>query len=395
MAALKKEPVRTEHLRGFKYFRLLGPLLEHLHSAATTRDRAGNRDLHFDQYAALVLFYFFNPVLTSLRGLQQASTLEKVQRRLGVPRTSLGALSEAATVFDPELLQAVIAELADRARGTAPPEERAALRDLTAVDGRLLPALPRMAWALWQDDGHRAAKMHVAFAVLSKVPIGVTVTEGTGSERQQWRRLCRPGGFYVVDRGYADYDLFRELRDAGCSFVARVQQNAVYEVTEERPLSVADRAAGVVRDCLIRRLGTEKHNRLLERPLRVVVVATGKVHPDGTPVELVLVTDRLDLTADLVALAYKYRWTVELFFRWLKCILGCRHLISESRDGVTIQVYAALIASLLISLWTGRPATKRTYEMICFYLSGWASEDEMQAHIEKLHSKDPPATSNS
>ena len=395
MAAPKKPPLQPEQLRGYKYFRLLGSLLEHLHDAATARDRAGNRDLHFDQYATLILFYFFNPVLTSLRGLQQATDLQAVQDRLGVPRTSLGALSEAATVFDPELLQGVIAVLADRAAPTVPPPERAALRDLTAVDGSLLPALPRMAWALWQDRSHRAAKMHVAFEVLRGVPVGVKVTAGNGSEREQWRRLCRPGGFYVVDRGYADYELFAELRAAGCSFVARVQENAAYEVSEERPLTAADRAAGVVRDCPIRRLGTEKHNRLLERPLRVVVVATGAVRPDGTAVVLVLVTDRLDLPAELVALAYRYRWAVELFFRWLKCILGCRHLISESYAGVTIQVYAAIIASLLIALWTGRPATKRTYEMICFYLSGWASDEEMQAHIERLHGRGPPAASKS
>ena len=85
-----------------------------------------------------------------------------------------------------------------------------------------------------------------------------------------------------------------------------------------------------------------------------------------------------------MALAYRFRWLVELFFRWLKCILGCRHLLSECIDGVTIQVYVAIIVSLLISLWTGRKPTKRTYEMICLYLSGWASEEELAAHIESL-----------
>ena len=59
-----------------------------------------------------------------------------------------------------------------------------------------------------------------------------------------------------------------------------------------------------------------------------------KRHKDGTPVALVLVTNRVDLDADLIALAYRYRWTVELFFRWFKCILGCRHLLSHSENGV-------------------------------------------------------------
>ena len=119
--------------------------------------------------------------------------------------------------------------------------------------------------------------------------------------------------------------------------------------------------------------------------MRVVRGATDQVHPAGTPVELVLVTNRLDLEADLIALAYRYRWTVELFFRWLQCILGCRHLLSQSLNGVQVQVYMALLASLLMSLWVGRAPTKRTYEMLCHYLSGWASTREVIGHVARLH----------
>jgi len=116
--------------------------------------------------------------------------------------------------------------------------------------------------------------------------------------------------------------------------------------------------------------------------MRLVIVRRTK--PDGSPEELWLITDRLDLDADLVALAYRFRWTVELFFRWLKCILGCRHLISNSENGVTIQLYVALIASLLIALNTGRKPTKRTLEVIQFYLLGWASLEEVEAHLAEL-----------
>jgi len=81
---------------------------------------------------------------------------------------------------------------------------------------------------------------------------------------------------------------------------------------------------------------------------------------------------------------------IELFFRWFKCILGCRHLLSHSENGVQLQVYMALIASLLISLWVGRATTKRTYEMLCFYFSGWASTREVLSHVERLQLKAPP-----
>ena len=100
--------------------------------------------------------------------------------------------------------------------------------------------------------------------------------------------------------------------------------------------------------------------------------------PDG------LVPTTIGLAAELVALGYRFRWAVELFFRWFKCILGCRHLLSTCRNGVTIQVYVALIASLLITLWTGRKPTKRTFEMLQLYLLGWASEEELQRHLDRL-----------
>ena len=177
-------------------------------------------------------------------------------------------------------------------------------------------------------------------------PVDVTVTAGNGSERAEWRRLVQPGGFYVVDRGYVDYRLFQELHDLPCSFLCRVKDNAAYEVQEEHALTPTTMHAGVVRDVLPPPLGDGAHTRLLPQPFRVVQVTTGKTRQDGAPNVVVLVTNRLDLDAELIAVAYRYRWAVELFFRWVKCVLGCRHLLSQGINGVRIQVYAAFIASL-------------------------------------------------
>ena len=148
MAATPSPSMTEETLQGFKYFRVLAPLLAHLRPIGTERDRAGNRQLFYNQYASLLLLYFFNPVVTSLRGLQQTTTLAKVQERLGGHQTSLSTLSEAASVFDATLLHAVLTTLGAQLRPHLPLAEQAALAQLTAVDGSLLPALPRMAWAL-------------------------------------------------------------------------------------------------------------------------------------------------------------------------------------------------------------------------------------------------------
>jgi len=387
MPRSRRPALTAEALQGFGYLDHFRGLFDHLHRCGTARDRAGKRELFFDQYAALLLLYFFSPVLTSLRGVQQATTLQKVQQRLGVRRTALGSLSEAAAVFDPALLRPIIADLAARAVPVVTGREAEALRGLTAVDGSVLPALPRMVWALWTDPQHRAAKMHVHFDVLKAVPCDATVTPAACSELEQLRATLQPGRLYVLDRGYAGYWLFRAILDARSSFVVRVKEDVAYTVAEERPLRAAAQTAGVRRDVVVRRLGTPHHADDVRQALRLVWVATGQARADGTPEVLVLCTDRLDLDAELVALAYRYRWWIELFFRWLKCILGCRHLLSEHRNGVTIQVYVALIASLLISLWTGHKPTKRTWEMCCFYFSGWASAAEMGTHIAKLQEK--------
>jgi len=79
---------------------------------------------------------------------------------------------------------------------------------------------------------------------------------------------------------------------------------------------------------------------------------------------------------------------VELLFRSFKCILGCRPLLSTSPKGFTIPLYLAIIASLLISLWTAKKPTKRTLEMLPFYFAGLAGEAELQEHIDQSHRRD-------
>jgi Transposase DDE domain len=361
------------------------PLLARLHDAGTADDRAGNRRLFFDQYVALLLLYFFNPILTSLNALLQASALDKVKKITGGSRhVSKGSFSEAQGVFDASLLEGIIAELAEQVAPVSPPQEWAALKDLVAVDGSLLPALPRMAWALWLDDEHTAAKMHVHFEVLRGIPVKVSVTEGNGSETAQLRLKLQSGRLYVIDRGYAEYRLFQQIIDAKSSFIGRLCENAVWQEVEQRPISAEARAAGVRRDLVVW-LGCEQSGKVFEQPLRVVEVVTGKTTAAGKPEVLLLVTDRMDLEAELVALGYRFRWSVELFFRWLKRIVGMRHLIAESGNGVRIQVYVAIIASLLLSLWVGKKPTKRTFEMFCLFFAGWASEQELIAHVDKLH----------
>ncbi len=383
MSSPANAAVAAQDLQGFKYLNAVLPLLQRLHPCGTAPDRAGNRLFFADHYAALLLLYFFNPVLTSRNALLQASQLAKVQAFWGGRAVSAGSFSEAQYLFDPALLQGLVSELAQRVPDAPTPPAWDCLKHLTAVDGSLLPALPRMVWALWLDDTHRAAKMHVHFEVLRGIPVQATVTPGNDSEKQQLRQALEAGRLYVIDRGYAEHQLFQDILDGGSQFLGRLRDNAVWEVVEDRPLSAAAAAAGVRSDRIVW-LGCEPSKRALRQPVRVLEVATGRVDSQGRPEVLLLATSCLAMAAELVALACKFRWEEELFFRWFKCVLGRRHLVSEGLDGLTVQVYVALIANLLLTLWVGKKPTQRTFEMFCLFFMGWATADELQRHLQRL-----------
>ena len=90
-----------------------------------------------------------------------------------------------------------------------------------------------------------------------------------------------------------------------------------------------------------------------------------------------LFTNLADLEAELVALIYRYRWQIELYFKWIKCVLGCRHWMAESLEGMTLQIYCALIASVLLVLWTGRKPTLRQWEALQLYWIGYIDLEEL------------------
>ncbi len=373
-------------VHNLKFFERVPALFEVLHSVATQRDRAGNRHLYFDHYAALILLAFFDPIVKSLRGVQRASLYKTVQQKLGCSRTSIASLSEAARVFDAGLLQNIVRELAQEALPLSAGKDAQVLQGLTAIDGTLLPALPKMAWALWIDEEHRAAKLHLHFDVFKRVPMYATVTDGNGNEKKELHATLQSGRLYVLDCGYAEYRLFQDIVDAKSSFIGRIRDNAVYKVVKERPLSEEAREAGVVRDLVVW-LGGDARSGVFKQKMRLVLVLNGKTDSKGRPEVMLLVSDRLDLDAAWISLGYKYRWTVELFFRWFKCILGCKHLLSTCQNGVTIQVYLALIASLLVALWSGHKPCRATFEILCHYYLGVADDDELQAYLRSLGEK--------
>jgi hypothetical protein len=397
---MARRRIEERDVQGLKFFDKLAPLLERLHDVGTQRDRAGNRILHYDHYCMLVLLYLFSPLVTSMRGLQQASELDVVRKKLGISRTSLGSFSEATDVFDPGRLREIVQELGAQLKPLGrDPQLRDMRHILTAVDGTLIPTIARIVEATCsksRSSGKPKAawRLHTHFEVERSVPVRFDVTGGSGKGEQDERAVLEKhlesDRCYIMDRGYAKFALFNRIHAIGSSYVCRIRDNSKYTILKERPLSDEDRAAGVVLDALVEMGQSRAGQDQPAHRLRLVIVKTtphrghGEQRGHDSDGFLRILTNLLDVPANVIATIYRYRWTIEVFFRFFKHILGCRHLLSTDPRGIEIQAYCAIIACLLITLWAGRKPTKRTYEMVCFYLIGWASEEELLRHIEKL-----------
>lgn len=340
------------------------------------------RLLGYADYLSLFLFGLFNPVVRTMNGLCAASTLQRVQREVCSRPVSPGSFSEAQALLDPALLAAVFTdlsqELVGRARAGRGPRGEGKARHWLIQDSSLFEALPHMYWALWRRQGCAQAqvRLHLSLDVAQDSPARATVTPGKACERASWRAHWQRGDGYVGDRYYGeDYQLFGELDEGGVAFVVRLRDEAVIHVREELPVSAANRQAGVIRTAWVE-LGCKARYRSIR--LRAVWVQTPKE-------QIVLVTNLAveELSAGEVALLYKQRWQIELFFRWIKCVLGCRHWLAESPAGTSIQLYLALIAALLLQLYCGERPNRRQFELIRFYLLGVASLEELWAGLQR------------
>lgn len=410
-------------LAGTVLLRRIFPLLQRLAPCGTERDTARNRQLFYSQYAALLLIGFFNPVLKSARALVAASGLKKVQQLAGGLKVSAGAFSEASSVFDPSLLEGLVHELRRQfarhqfrvsrsgrlGRLPNPIVER-----LVAVDGTVLSALPQIAARLGRGSQGQW-RLHTQLRIHDQRVVASTLTEepakGPHSERavtlqqiqaREPQPAGAPGDLYILDRGYRSAVVFNELVEARCDYVCRLNRgdgrvvegpvnDANGHAVQLPALTEADRAAGVVADELIALGGGSgaspaRTNHVVRRitvepvPGRPSSARQGRLRSDQTGREgLILATTLLDLPAEQVVLIYECRWQIELFFRFLKQVLGCKQLLSAKTRGVEIQLYCSLLAGLLLALATGGNLSRRAYEMVCLYMTGWADDEELLA----------------
>jgi hypothetical protein len=386
---MANKEVKISDIKGAKFFKNIIGLLKHLHNVATDPLRPNKRKLHMDEYIAMLLLYMFSPLCDSLRSIQRATELDAVCKKFSIKRTGLSTLSDAQRVFDASLLEPVINTLSDEVAALSPDNSCRFSANTIAVDGTVIPAVKDMAWAVYGSKGdNKALKCHFFYNINKNVPVFTDVSCANKSEKKVLSEFLEANMCYVLDRGYAKHALMQQIIDIGSSFVLRIRDNSVFEVIEERELSKEALDAGIVRDAIVK-LGTTDDLKTSIRIVEVECTAHGKKTKSGRggPEQgdtILIATNELDLPATMISAIYASRWQIEIFFRHFKHLLGCRHLLCRTQNGVRLEMYVAIIACLLIMLWTGKKPNKATLEILQYYMLGLASDEDLEKHIKRL-----------
>jgi hypothetical protein len=332
-----------------------GLIGEHLDRLAALAAH-GNRTLRVDQLFLGLLLAFFDPMARSLRAIEDK---DDFGGRLDLPRLARSTTADALAASDPACLLPLIEDLRRRVPdlGKADATLEGITRRIIAADGTYLNTLADVAWALHHTrrDGrpHGQVRANVQMDVASWTPQVVTVSGDDGeSEPAAFARDLLGGVLYVVDRNFVDFAFLKAVPDKGSDLVLRVRANApAVKVLQSLPLTAADAEAGIVADELV---GLTGRGAPAGRWRRVAIVTSGRGGGPETIVLLTNLTDAATVPARVVGEVYRRRWQVELFFKWLKCFARMGHLLSTSRNGITFQLYVAVIGVLMMYVRTGR-----------------------------------------
>jgi hypothetical protein len=374
----------AEELLGGRYVEFLQQHLRRLRSAY----EHGNRVLFYDQLVTAYLLAFFNPSVRSLRTLSDFTFSPQGQAFLGSTRLCRSTISDANKLMDAALLEPLIGEL----RRQIPdlnhrdgPLGRL-LDQIRVVDGSFFAAAADVAFAIHKRSDKRRGKKKATHKVRldlhldgNCLPVHLVINGKDCSESESAAQKIDAQAIYIVDRGYIDFKYVSLLLSKSADLVLRLTEPINFNAREEQKLDEDDRKAEVLTDSLGQLTGsphTWKH--LPRQELREVVI----FDPDHPDKPIRLITSLLDLPAHVIAQLYRWRWQIELFFRWLKVHANFRHLISHDRNGMTMGFYVAVIAVLLMYLHTRRPMSRYAYNLMAQVASGWASIEDILPILE-------------
>ena len=211
-------------------------------------------------------------------------------------------------------------------------------------------------WAPFKST-KAAIKLHTLLDLRGSIPSFIYISDGKMHDVKVLDLLQpEPGAFYVMDRGYLDFERLARLDNAGSFFVTRAKSNTQVRRRYSRPI---DRSTGLVCDQTVVLTGYYTRKGF-DSPLRRV-----KFNDPETGKTLVFLSNNFALPAMTIAKLYKYRWRVELFFKWIKQHLRIKAFFGETENAVKTQIWSAVCVYVLVAIVKKRLAIKASlYEML-------------------------------
>ena len=367
---IKKEPPVPEVLSQGQVLKVLQGHLATLHAHRAHP----NRTLHYDDLLIALLISAYEPGVDSLRTLDDASASQSyLQAHISSKRLAKSTLSDAMASMNPGCLLPILKRLLLQVPNLQRRDpDLAGLGRVIALDGSYFRVASDVLWAIGRKKCNgqpgKAVRLNLQLDVLEFVPADFSISGQDGcSEAMAFARQgLRPEAVYLADRGFVDFAFVRNVLEVGADLVVRLRGNTRFDGVYSQPLDPEDQEAHVTSD----RIGTTPQTGA--RHLREVVVVDPR---SGKPVRLL--TTLLELPAAIIGKLYRYRWMIELFFRWLKCVARVRHLLSESRNGITLQFYVAIIAVLAGYIVTGVKPGRYEYNLLAGVIRGTTIEQGM------------------
>jgi hypothetical protein len=361
------------------------PLLEEHLGRLHALPAHGNTKLRADQLVRALLLSFFAPMTRSLRLIEGCGDFDG---QLDLPRLARSTTADALAVFDPAHLRPLLKDLLGRCPHLARADADLAgiTRQIVAADGTYLSVAADVAWALHhaKRDGRTQGQVraNVQMDVANWVPRVVTVSGNDGeSEPAAFARDLLADVLYVTDRNFVDFDFIKAVLAQGSDLVLRVKANQpAARVMQTLPLTPEDVAAGVTADELVELTGRDAPAGTFRR---VTIVTTNRKGEAETIRLLSNLTDAVAVPARVVGAVYRLRWQIELFFKWLKCFARMDHLLSASRNGITTQLYVAVIAVLLMHVQAGQRVSIYALAALSHVASGMLTLEQAMAEIAR------------
>src|SRR5699024_5173397 len=315
------------------------------------------KKLTTESFLKLLLFAQLQEI-ESLHALSDSLFDDQLQKEIDLDSISISQLSRRLSGINPEIFQQLFLDLVTQIHDATHYSNLA--MPLKIIDSSTLPLnLTNHRWADFRKT-KAGLKIHLRLVFMEKgtsYPEKAVLTNAKEHDRNQLAVLVDDKEcMYVYDRGYLDYERFDRMTDNGYFFLTRLRKNAFIRVIDDFKLP---EDSAVLSDQMVV-IGTTQNRA--ENYFRLIKVTDSKGN------QLLLVTNRFDLSAEAISEMYKSRWAIELFFKWIKQHLNIKKFYGQSETAVYNQVFIALIVFCLNVLAQIHTKSKRKILQISHYL---------------------------